>query len=284
MTRREITAKLDSIVEFAGVADHIDSPVKWYSSGMYVRLGFAVAAHLDPEILLIDEVLAVGDEVFQEKCYRRVAELRRTGSTIVFISHDLSAVERLCRRALLMQRGQIAADDAAELVAAKYRRWAAGQAEPSSARESPGPKPIQIRSVDMRSTAGMPGAVCRTGYPLTTTVNYSAATATADVVIDVDYLSRGGNVIMCGQTTGLNGGLDVASGDGAVEFSFDEVGLQPGVYTVVATVADAQGNVIDRFSPPVRLTVEAGKNVRGYFYNAHSWRVHQPALVTRLER
>lgn len=110
MNRREIAAKLDSIIDFAGVREFIDTPVKRYSSGMYVRLGFSIAAHLDPDILLLDEVLAVGDADFQAKCFERVAELQRAGTTIVFISHDLSAVKKLCSRALMMERGQIIAD------------------------------------------------------------------------------------------------------------------------------------------------------------------------------
>ena len=96
MRRREIAAKLDRIVAFAGVERFIDTPVKWYSSGMYVRLGFAVAAHLEPDVLLVDEVLAVGDAEFQVKCLERIQELQAQGTTSLFISHDLSAVERLC--------------------------------------------------------------------------------------------------------------------------------------------------------------------------------------------
>lgn len=110
MRRREIAAKLDSIVEFAGVRQFIDTPVKRYSSGMYVRLGFAIAAHLDPDILLLDEVLAVGDAAFQAKCIQRIKELEAAGTTIVFISHDLGAVERLCQRVILMRKGQIVAE------------------------------------------------------------------------------------------------------------------------------------------------------------------------------
>jgi lipopolysaccharide transport system ATP-binding protein len=110
MRRREIATKLDSIIDFAGVRQFIDMPVKRYSSGMYVRLGFAIAAHLDPDILLLDEVLAVGDAAFQAKCIQRIRELERGGTTIVFISHDLVAVESLCQRVILMQKGQIAAE------------------------------------------------------------------------------------------------------------------------------------------------------------------------------
>src|SRR5436853_828510 len=109
MTRRQIAERLDSIVDFAGVRQFLDTPVKRYSSGMYVRLGFSIAAHLDPDILLLDEVLAVGDAAFQDKCLKRIAQMRDAGITIVFISHDLGAVERLCDRVLLMQKGEIIA-------------------------------------------------------------------------------------------------------------------------------------------------------------------------------
>ena len=124
MRRREIDAKLDSIVEFAGVRQFIDTPVKRYSSGMYVRLGFAIAAHLDPEILLLDEVLAVGDAAFQAKCMQRIKELEEGGTTIVFISHDLTAVERLCQRVVLMRHGRIAAEGRSRDVIREYHQGA----------------------------------------------------------------------------------------------------------------------------------------------------------------
>src|SRR2546423_12614554 len=122
MRRSEIRRKLDSIVEFSGVGRYIDVPVKRYSSGMYVRLGFAIAAHLDPDILLLDEVLAVGDAAFQAKCLDRIAELRKTGRTIVFISHDLAAVYRLCDRALLLSHGCVLADGHPREVIDQYQQ------------------------------------------------------------------------------------------------------------------------------------------------------------------
>jgi lipopolysaccharide transport system ATP-binding protein len=107
MRRSEIKRKVDSIIDFAGISEFIDTPVKRYSSGMYVRLGFSIAAHLEPDILLLDEVLAVGDGAFQLKCMNRIKELEHAGTTIVFISHDLRAIERLCDRVILMEHGQI---------------------------------------------------------------------------------------------------------------------------------------------------------------------------------
>ncbi len=109
MGRREIGDKFHSIVEFAGIGEFIDVPVKWYSSGMYVRLGFAIAAHIDVDILLVDEVLAVGDAAFQVKCFNRIAELKRGGTTIVLITHDMAAIQRLAGRAMLLDHGRVAA-------------------------------------------------------------------------------------------------------------------------------------------------------------------------------
>src|SRR6266446_2933526 len=122
MRRREISEKIDSIFDFAGVRQFIDTPVKRYSSGMYVRLGFSIAAHLDPDILLLDEVLAVGDAAFQAKCLKCIAEFRKNGRTVVFISHDLAAVYRLCDRALLLSHGQVLMDGPARSVVDEYQR------------------------------------------------------------------------------------------------------------------------------------------------------------------
>src|SRR5882672_7362007 len=105
MRASEIVGKVDEIVSFAGVADFIDTPVKRYSSGMHARLGFSVAAHLDPDVLLIDEVLSVGDLAFQEKCYERMQRFARSGIAIVFVSHNLSAISTLCSRVLVMRHG-----------------------------------------------------------------------------------------------------------------------------------------------------------------------------------
>jgi lipopolysaccharide transport system ATP-binding protein len=124
MQRSEIGQKLESIIDFAEIREFIDIPVKRYSSGMYVRLGFAIAAHLEPEILLLDEVLAVGDLAFQRKCLDRVRALRQAGRTIIFISHDLNAVEALCDRVLLMQRGEVIANGPPGEVIEQYRALA----------------------------------------------------------------------------------------------------------------------------------------------------------------
>lgn len=121
MTRREIDSKLDEIIEFSGVRKFIDTPVKFYSSGMKVRLGFSVAAHLDPEVLIIDEVLAVGDFDFQQKCLNKINDISsREGQTIIFVSHDLGAISKICSSCLLLENGEIIMADSPENCVKKY--------------------------------------------------------------------------------------------------------------------------------------------------------------------
>jgi lipopolysaccharide transport system ATP-binding protein len=140
MNRREIVRKFDEIVAFAEVERFIDTPVKRYSSGMYVRLAFAVAAHLEPEILIVDEVLAVGDAEFQKKCLGKIGEVARGGRTVLFVSHSMATINRLCPRCLLLETGQLIMDDDVDLVTSKYlisdtgttaaRRWSADVRRP----------------------------------------------------------------------------------------------------------------------------------------------------------
>src|SRR5262245_44438682 len=137
MRRHEISEKLESIVDFAGVDQFIDTPVKRYSSGMYVRLGFSIAAHLDSDILLLDEVLAVGDAAFQSKCFDRIRELRSSEKTIVFISHDLTAVDRLCDRALLLEQGRLLeAGTPRDIIVSYQKRSSTGQPPPEVQADS----------------------------------------------------------------------------------------------------------------------------------------------------
>jgi len=120
MTKREIDSKLEEIIEFSGVRKHIDTPVKRYSSGMTVRLAFSVAAHLEPEILIIDEVLAVGDAEFQKKCLGKMKDVSNSGRTVLFVSHNMPVIQSLCSRAILMNRGKISSDGSASQVTKDY--------------------------------------------------------------------------------------------------------------------------------------------------------------------
>ena len=150
MKRREIVKKFPEIVEFAGVEKFIDTPVKRYSSGMSVRLAFAVAAHLEPEVLLVDEVLAVGDAEFQRRCLGRMEDLSSSGRTVIFVSHQMQAVSQLCDRALWLEKGEMLLDGPSSEVVARYLQSGFGA---GSSREwpdlasAPGDDLVRLRSV-----------------------------------------------------------------------------------------------------------------------------------------
>ena len=157
MRKREIDRKFDEIVDFSGVEKFIDTPVKRYSSGMKVRLAFAVAAHLEPEILLIDEVLAVGDARFQEKCLKKMKDVGQQGRTVLFVSHNMTTVARLCQRTILLNAGRLQIDDSSERVVRAYlhaekatkaeRRW-------DDMSEAPGDEVIRLCSIRIRTKDG----------------------------------------------------------------------------------------------------------------------------------
>ncbi len=156
MKRREIRAKLPEIAEFSGVEKFLDTPVKRYSSGMHVRLAFSVAAHFEPEIMLVDEVLSVGDAEFQARCLGRMEDIGATGRTVVFVSHQLQAVAQLCDRVLLMEDGRVVMDGPSNEVVARYLQTVAGTSSSQTwdGDESPGDDLVRLRSVRITRADG----------------------------------------------------------------------------------------------------------------------------------
>ncbi|HEX2779707.1 MAG TPA: polysaccharide ABC transporter ATP-binding protein, partial [Gemmatimonadaceae bacterium] len=172
MRKREIDRKFDEIVDFAEVARFIDTPVKRYSSGMYVRLAFAVAAHLEPVILVIDEVLAVGDAEFQRKCLGKMGDAAHEGRTVLFVSHNMAAVRGLCSRGILLDRGRVALDDSTERVVAAYLGAARGGAtDPNSWHYSHRGDRIAVEQVEVMAN-GEPTAVVQSGDAITFRIHY----------------------------------------------------------------------------------------------------------------
>jgi lipopolysaccharide transport system ATP-binding protein len=184
MSRREIAAKLDAIVAFAEVEKFLDTPVKHYSSGMYLRLGFSVAAHLEPEILFVDEVLAVGDAEFQRRCLGKMEAVARQGRTVLFVSHNMAAVRLLCQRGLLLAGGRVAFDGAIGEATSRYLAGAqdhGGERTWAALEEAPGNDVVRLRAVRLRDESGamvsevlihtplrveIEYAVLKPGYPL----------------------------------------------------------------------------------------------------------------------
>ena len=279
MRRREITAKLKSIVEFAGVEQFIDTPVKHYSSGMYLRLGFSIAAHLDPEILLLDEVLAVGDAAFQAKCLDRVTELRRAGTTIVFISHNLHAVSRLCERTLLLSKGEVLMDGPTNEVIAEYE-GILFHLTPSTPHGDPiiaQPQDAEVVSLAFFDSSNRQTNACRTGDSLRAVVRYNVTKPIDDAVIEVYFYSIFGNMHSHFSTATDGQPLRLSAGTGAVEFFCPEVALDAATFNVDVGIK-RRGSRTAEFVDCKRaavLNVTIGKAVAGAFYTPHSWRLDQ---------
>jgi lipopolysaccharide transport system ATP-binding protein len=162
MSRAEIRARFDEIVAFAEIEKFLDTPVKRYSSGMYVRLAFAVAAHLDPEMLLIDEVLAVGDSEFQKKCLGKMSEVARAGRTVLFVSHNMAAVTRLCHRGIVLNKGVVELDTDADRAAKAYLHSSHGNSAQrtwSDAKSAPGNAVARLKAVRVFSDAQLTDSV-----------------------------------------------------------------------------------------------------------------------------
>ena len=272
MRRREIVAKLQSIVDFAGVNEFIDVPVKWYSSGMYVRLGFAMAAHLDPDVLLVDEVLSVGDASFQGRCFARIAELKQAGTTIVLISHDLGSVERLSDRAVLLNHGRVAAMGRPSDVISTYQKSidAKASAEPEVEER----RPIEIRALRLLDIEGREVSTARTGDPLLVRIEFEAATRVERPVFDVYFYTYQDGLLEAQCSSAADDRLGAAEGRGTVEFHLPALGLQPGAYTIGVTVKDDdRRRPVDWRYGRATLYVTEGRGVGGHFFMPHTARL-----------
>jgi len=271
MKRREIRAKMDSITDFAGVRRFMDTPVKWYSSGMWVRLGFSIAAHLDADVLLLDEVLAVGDAAFQEQCLTRVAELKRNGRTIVFISHDLGAVERLCDRVILLEQGRIVAEGIPRDIIDRYHQPAM-VCEGATERSRPGV--ATLRGMSLRRADGIESNVFRSGEKITARLHYNGDSLEGQVVVDVLFESLSGETLWVLTTEGTEPNLP--TGGGCVIFECEAFPLRPGMYFVNAAVRTAgapSGAEFERRRRCGLVRVDPGKHIPGAFYTPYRCKV-----------
>lgn len=269
MRRSEIARKMDSIIDFSGVEKYIDVPVKRYSSGMYVRLGFAIAAHLDPDIILLDEVLAVGDVAFQAKCLERIEELRKSGRTIVFVSHDLAAVDRLCHRAVLLNCGRIVMDGAPRAVIDEYQQMAFVARETNAGFENDPEKPA--RCIGVSFSVAEPNERIRTGYPMTARLRYYATERIDNAIFRISFFWPSG--YLCAQLTNESSGqrsVTIEPGEGVIDFLCPTLAMVPGLYRVDVGI-EVNGRAIDVRQRCATLSVAPGKPASGDFYIENSW-------------
>jgi ABC-type polysaccharide/polyol phosphate transport system ATPase subunit len=242
LTRRDIGRRFDTIVDFAGIGRAIDQPVKQFSSGMQLRLGFSLAAHLEPDVLLVDEAIAVGDAGFQYRCVKRMGDLVREGRTLVFVSHDMSAIETLCERAILLRSGRIANDGSAREVVRQYlasvqsERLAQSALEPgASARD------LEIVRVSIHDEGGEEVAEVSAGRPMTTRLHYRAAVPIEGPIFSIG-LSDGrfgcftlASMLVDGQVP------EKIEGEGYVACTFVDLPLHPRTYEIWGSVRGHTG-------------------------------------------
>ncbi|CAA9240106.1 MAG: Teichoic acid export ATP-binding protein TagH [uncultured Acidimicrobiales bacterium] len=238
--QKELAAKFDEIVEFAGLGQFIDQPVKNYSNGMYVRLGFSVAINVDPDVLLVDEVLAVGDEAFQRKCNEKFADLKAAGKTIVLVSHNLSAVHNLCDRAAWLEHGVLKMIAPARQIVDEYmstvqidrvedvetggNRWGSGEG--------------RIEKVELLGPSGEPASKVRTGDPVTIRIHYCMDEPIPRPVFGLAIHTLDGTHVTGPNTRDTESVPDKLEGEGHVDLRIDPIRLLPGTYDITASLYD----------------------------------------------
>jgi lipopolysaccharide transport system ATP-binding protein len=235
MKRVEIQRKFDEIVAFAGIERFIGTAVKHYSSGMYLRLAFAVAAHLEPEILLVDEVLAVGDAEFQKKCLGKMESVAQHGRTVVFVSHNMSAIQGLCKRALLVEQGGIIADGKPVDVIRQYLE----SVQPKELRDM-AIDSLHIEQVVLRDDSGTPCTSFRHGSPMMVDIYYRAESRIEHPYFWIAIVGKSGHLI--GASMLLNGHRpEYIEGRGVIRCVFSRLPLLPQLFTVRIGVQDKNG-------------------------------------------
>jgi lipopolysaccharide transport system ATP-binding protein len=235
MKKREVESKLEAIVEFSGIARFIDTPIKRYSSGMRSRLGFAVAAHLDPDVLIVDEVLAVGDAAFQKKCINAMQDMRGGGRTVLFVSHNMAAVENLCTRCMWISQGGIRLDGPVrEVIEAYMGSFASSDSvstELSAVDGRRGSGEIRFTRVEFRSLDGVLQTVTRSGKSLVIRLHYCANQPIERPAFALRIYTDLGTLVTSAGT--WYHGLDiprVPAGEGHLDLEIDSLNLVPGRY------------------------------------------------------
>jgi lipopolysaccharide transport system ATP-binding protein len=287
MRKAEIARKFDEIVRFAEIDEFIDTPVRHYSSGMYVRLGFAVAAQMEPEILIVDEVLAVGDVHFQRKCLGKLNDVARSGRTILFVSHNMAAIQRLCTSAMLLQRGQLVRVGDVRSTVAAYLSGEARGGYLAAARTGD----AQILSADLEDEAGQPLETPICTEPVVCRIRFALPHRSPGTRIGIGLLSSDGVPVF---TTNMeDAGIVCPSGPGEFEarVTIPANTLLAGDFHLALCLWNT-GVIFDLQEPALSFSVDVGASSlygemgrKGYVHVDCAWsvaeRVDVPAGVAR---
>ena len=280
LTKREIADRFEEIVRFAELEEFLDAPVKTYSSGMAVRLGFSIAAHSDPDVLLVDEVLAVGDEAFSRRSLEKFAEFERAGKTLLFVSHDLALVSERCRRAIWLDSGRFAADGPAGETVALYRESVATregerrrQALPEevSVEKRIGSGRARVVGLRLLNAEGRPAGRFRSGEPVSVEMEVAAAEKLSDFVFGIAISTVSGTTVF-GSNTAVDGFVsEEFSGKGRVLLEIPALDLAPGTYSLDAAVHARDESPYDYRRDALRFEVTAERAAGGTWNPARRW-------------
>jgi lipopolysaccharide transport system ATP-binding protein len=299
LSRYDIFPRYEEIVEFSGIQDFIDTPVKRYSSGMFIRLAFSVAAHLDPEILIVDEVLSVGDREFQRRCLEKLEATASSDRTVILVSHDMAAIERVCDRVIVLEDGRITAestpgrpeeavDEYVELVDPAPAIQHGGVAEVPPDAYHYGTGEARIVEIALRDLEGRPIAELAYGQGFAVTLVIEWSEAVPDVSYEVGVSRPDGLRIVTAQSVdGPRPPVDVEPGRQEVTVELADVHLLPGEFTLDAGCHRMGGNTIEYIQRSLRFTVRNGEpgedryersQVRGYVRPESVWYGHESRL------
>ena len=275
LSRRQTEAAMPKIESFAQLGRFFDAPIKTYSSGMAARLGFSVAVHVDPDVLLVDEVLAVGDEYFQHKCYAKIAEFRGAGKTIVLVSHDIGLIQRLCDRAIWLDQGRVAASGTVRDVATAYHlevgeRELRERALRGEVGGRSGSGEIEIVSAKVTGRDGAAKMLLEIGDPASFEIRYRNKSALTDAVFGV-YVYRDDGTGIYGTNTMLDDVAVPLREEGVVRFAMDSLALLPGAYDVDVAATDRSDRHYDYHQKALNFRVVGSSREVGIARLPHRW-------------
>lgn len=298
--KKEIDEKIEEIIDFSGLENFIDNPIKTYSSGMYVRLGFSIAINVNPDILLIDEILAVGDENFQKKCYQKIEEFKNKGKTILLVSHDLAVIEQMCDRIYLIDNGsQFYRENPVEVISEyhrilfKKRKQALRINQEELTEEEKqkknsssltefnrwGSREVEITGIKFLNDKGSESYIFKTGDSLRIKMDYSAKKKIKEPVFGLAIYKDDGT-LLCGPNTSTGScDIDWIQGKGTVEYIVDSLPFLSGTYLFTASIYDRSLRyAYDHWERCLTFNVVENKEIKekfGAFYIPSQWRHYQ---------
>ncbi len=280
LKRAQIRERFDEIVSFAELEQAIDRPVRTYSSGMYMRLGFAIAAHLDADILLLDEVFAVGDEAFQRKCFGKVFEFKQRGGTIVFVSHDATQVERLCERAVLLREGRLEFDGPTHEAIVRYRRVLASEADPAeraAGLREWGTGEATIAAARLVGHEGQERQQFLAGEPFSLRLRIEAENGIAPPQLQLELRDEAGLLVASDVLDTARVGW--ADGTRELRYDVDPLPLSDGRFQLRLGLADASGDrVLHWLDDALTFLVYPAGEERGVVRLEGSWAAEQNSV------